>query len=70
LIERGGRPEIAIEIKRSSAPSLSRGFGQACEDLGIAQRFVVYPGTERFGLRQGAQAVGVREVADVLTEFN
>jgi uncharacterized protein len=66
LIERGGRPEIAIEIKRSSAPSLSRGFGQACEDLGVTQRYVVYPGTERFGLRQGVEAVGVGEMAGVI----
>ena len=47
LIERGGRPQIAIEIKRSSAPSPGKGFAQACDDLGVAQRWLVYPGTER-----------------------
>lgn len=66
LIEEGGRPVMAIEVKRSTNPSLSRGFGQACDDLGISQRWVVYPGTERFPLRQGAQAVGVVEMAAVL----
>lgn len=66
LIEEGGRPVTAIEVKRSSAPGPSRGFGQACEDLGITQRWVVYPGEERFPLRQGAQAVGVVELAGVL----
>jgi hypothetical protein len=66
LIERGGRPQIAIEIKRSSAPSPDKGFAQACDDLGVAQRWLVYPGTERYPLRHGAQAIGVVELAGVL----
>jgi len=68
LIEEGGRPAMAIEVKRSTSPSLSRGFGQACDDLGITQRWVVYPGTERFPLRQGAQAVGLVELAESLAK--
>jgi hypothetical protein len=66
LIERGGRPQIAIEIKRSSAPSPDKGFAQACDDLGVAQRWLVYPGTERYPLRHGAQAIGVVELAGLL----
>lgn len=66
VLEQGGRPEIAIEIKRSTAPSLDKGFGVACDDLGIAQRYVVYPGTERFPLRQGTTALGLRELAQLL----
>ncbi len=66
LLERGGRPEMAIEIKRSMAPSLERGFGVACDDLGITQRYVVYPGVERFALRQGATAIGLREMVALL----
>ncbi|MDP1653586.1 MAG: ATP-binding protein [Rhodocyclaceae bacterium] len=62
LFERGGKPEIAVEIKRSSAPSPERGFAVACDDLGIAERYVVYPGTERFPLRHGAQAIGLAEL--------
>lgn len=66
LIERGGRPQIAIEVKRSSAPSPDKGFAQACDDLGVAQRWLVYPGTERYPLRYGAQAIGVVELAGLL----
>jgi hypothetical protein len=62
LFERGGKPEVAVEIKRSSAPSPARGFAVACDDLGIAVRYVVYPGTERFPLRHGAQAIGLAEL--------
>ena len=65
LIERGGQPQMAIEIKRSSAPSLERGFGQACQDLSVQQRWVVYPGTERFPLRHGAQ--GYRVIDGLIT---
>lgn len=66
LLEQGGRPLIAIEVKRSTAPSVSRGFGQACDALGIEQRWVVCPVTDSFPLRQGAQAVGLAELAGLL----
>lgn len=66
LLEKGGQPEIAIEVKRSSAPSPEKGFAQACDDLGITQRFVVYPGTERFALRHGSEAIGLAELAELL----
>jgi hypothetical protein len=66
LFERGGQPDIAIEVKRSSAPSPERGFKQACDDLGITQRYVVYPGNERFSLRQGAQAIGLQGMLELL----
>jgi uncharacterized protein len=63
VFERAGQPELAIEIKRASAPSVERGFHVACEDLGIAQRYVVYPGDETFALRAGVQAIGLRDLA-------
>ena len=59
VLERGGTPWMAIEIKRSTSPSLSKGFDLACADLGIAERYVVYPGTERYPMRHGAQAMGL-----------
>jgi len=66
LLEKGGHPDIAIEIKRSMAPSPERGFGQACDDLQIEQRYVVYPGTERIPLRHGAQAISLQELCQLL----
>ena len=68
LLEKGGKPEIAIEIKRSMAPSPKKGFSVACDDLNITQRYVVYPGTDSFPLRQGAQAIGLREMGEVLAQ--
>jgi len=62
VLERGGQPWMAIEIKRSTAPNVSKGFDIACDDLELTQRFVVYPGTERFPMRHGAQAIGLVEL--------
>ena len=66
----GNRPEIGIEVKRSSAPSPQKGFAIACDDLAITRRFVVYPGTERFSLRHGAQAIGLSEVVKEILSFS
>jgi len=43
LLTRGGRPEVAIEVKLSTAPTLTAGFHRACTDLGVERRFVVHP---------------------------
>ena len=67
LFEKGGRPEIAIEIKRSMAPSPEKGFAVACDDLGIAQRYVVYPGLESFPLRHHAQAISLHALCRILS---
>ena len=66
LLESGGIPGMAIEVKRSSAPTLDRGFGTACDDLKISQRFVVYPGEDTYPLRHGAQAISLTAMARVL----
>jgi uncharacterized protein len=35
VLVKGGVPDIAIDVKRSSAPTVERGFHTACDDLGI-----------------------------------
>lgn len=56
----------AIEVKRSSAPKIERGFHLACADLDPQSRFIVYPGTERFPLDDTTDAIGVVELAKTL----
>ena len=48
VLERGGKPQLAIEVKRASAPDVGKGFHLAADDLKIKKRYVVYPGTDRF----------------------
>ena len=56
----------AIEVKRSSAPKVEKGFHFACDDLGPKKRFVVYPGTERFSLGNRIEAIGLVALATEL----
>ena len=56
----------AIEVKRSSAPKIERGFHSACADLDPAKRFIVYPGAERFRLDEATDAIGVVALAKAL----
>ncbi|MBP7141657.1 MAG: ATP-binding protein [Opitutaceae bacterium] len=56
----------AVEIKRSSAPSVTRGFHLACADLKPAKRFVVYPGEDRFPLDGETEVLGLSELGNML----
>lgn len=66
VLVRGGKPAMAIEVKRSSAPSPDKGFAIACDDLAIHRRYLVYPGQERFPLRHGAEAISLPELMAML----
>ena len=68
VLEKGGRPDIAIEVKRASAPRPERGFSIACDDLKITRRYVVYPGVESFALRNGAQAISLAQLCAELRD--
>lgn len=58
----------AIEIKRSSAPSLSKGFYTGCEDIKADKRFVVYSGTDRFSMGEGVTAISLPGMMQELLE--
>ena len=49
----------AIEIKRSSAPKVERGFHSACDDLNPSQKWVVYPGQENYPISADIQAISL-----------
>jgi predicted AAA+ superfamily ATPase len=63
---RDGR-EWAIEVKRSSAPKLERGMRSALQDLQPERSFVVYPGTERYRLAEGIEAIGLGELCSEIS---
>jgi predicted AAA+ superfamily ATPase len=56
----------AIEIKRSLAPKIEKGFYVACADLLPARKFVVYPGTERYRLANDIEVISLQELAKEL----
>ena len=62
VLERGGRVECAIEIKRSTAPRVSRGFRSACEVLQPRKAYVVHGGEESWTIPGGVRAVSLVEL--------
>jgi len=66
VIEHGSKEKIAVEIKRSSSPVLSKGFYLGCEDIKATQKFIVYPGSDRF---PAAKDVTVLSLIDMMNEM-
>ena len=56
----------AIEIKSGSAPKLTKGFYNAIEDVEPDKSFVVYAGDDRYPLSEGVDAIGLRELCQIL----
>ncbi len=59
IFERGGTVELAIEIKRSTAPEVSRGFHLACTSLAVPERFVVHGGEGEWPMTGGVTAISL-----------
>ncbi len=53
ILEFSGKEKWAIEIKRSSALALSKGFHIACDDIKPDRKYVVYAGSDRFSMGSG-----------------
>jgi uncharacterized protein len=59
--------EWAIEVKRTLAPNLERGMRSALADIKPERGFVVYPGSERYPLSDGVEAIGLADLCAELT---
>ncbi len=57
VLELPGGDRQAIEVKRSLAPSVSKGFHLGSNDVQASGRHVIYPGEERFPLGHETEAV-------------
>lgn len=68
LLSRPSGELWAIEIKRSLAPKVERGFHSACEDLKPTRKLVVYPGAEPFPLGHEVQAMPLAALCHELAE--
>lgn len=60
----------AVEVKRSLAPRMERGFHSSCKDLEPDRAFLVYPGTETYPLGDDAQAISLPSLARILSELH
>jgi uncharacterized protein len=71
IIEFGADRIWAIEIKLSTAPTVDRGFHQACEDVAAKRRILVHRGEKAFPMRGGIEALPlVNVLAAVQDEAN
>ena len=62
VIDHPSGERLAIEVKRSLTPALSKGFHQARADLALQHRFVEIPREGRLALAPGIDAVGLTEL--------
>ena len=70
VLEGPGNQVWAIEIKRSAAPKLTKGFHNACEDIKASKKFVVYSGSERFPMAGNTEAIGLIEFLKMINAMD
>lgn len=63
-----GRLPLAIEIKRSLAPAVSKGFHLACDDIGATERFVLYAGADSYPHSEAIRVVPLMELLERLRQ--
>jgi len=66
VLELPKRQRWAVEVKRSLAPTLSKGFHLGCEDIRATQGWVVYPGGETYPLSPTTTAIPLAELMSKL----
>jgi predicted AAA+ superfamily ATPase len=64
-----GGEEWAVEVKRSLAPTVERGFHFALADLEPGRALVVYPGDERYPVASSVEAIGLAELCEQIAEL-
>ena len=59
----------AIEIKRSSAPKVSKGFHIACEDIKATRKYVVYSGSDTFSIKNDIIIISLFDLMNEIIKF-
>ena len=67
VLEMPGGKLWAVEIKRGLSPRLDKGFHHARQDLEPERSFVVYSGNDRYPKSEGVEAIGLVELASLLS---
>ena len=62
ILEFSSSEKWAIEIKRNSAPTISKGFYEACADIKPDKKFVVYSGHYTFSMGEEIRAIPLAEL--------
>jgi len=65
LLDARNRP-VAVEVKYSTSPKVSKGFWIACEDLSCGKGFVVYPGEESYPIRNNVFTLPAKDLKAIV----
>ena len=68
VVEMGQR-KIGFEAKFSSAPAVTKGFWQACEDLQLDAAYVVAPVQEGWPMKAPAKVISVMDIGQILNKI-
>ncbi len=55
---------FGVEIKRTDSPRLTPSIKNAISDLGLEKVVIIYPGTKRFPISDGVEAIPLRMIGD------
>lgn len=66
VLEGPRRRVMAIEIKRTLAPKVSKGFQLGCEDIGATERYYISPAGERYPLGYDTEAIALRDLMQLI----
>ncbi len=65
VIIRGGKPEVLVEIKYSSSPSLTKGMRIAAADLQTRRNVIIAPVKESYPLQEGFEVLSYADIPSV-----
>ena len=68
LVVEQGSMRVGFEIKLSSAPTVSRGFWSACQDLALSRAYVVAPVLAAYPLTEQVEVVAPQQIRAVVAE--
>jgi hypothetical protein len=66
LLHDGKNKPIAVEIKYSATPQVTKGFWTAMDDLSCKKGYVIYPGAEAYPIAENVLALPLAEMEKIL----
>ena len=63
LVLRRGQSLIGVECKRADAPRMTPSIRIALEDLGLDKVVIIYPGSRRYPVEEGVEAIPLAQLA-------
>ena len=70
LVVEVGQKKLGFEIKFSSTPKVTKGFWQACVDVGVDRAYIVAPVRERYAFAENVEVLPVLDLPQALMQFS